>query len=100
MVCYRSRLKAKINRNFELPDLIPPRSGISPPPPLKLPSQKWRDLTLRVWQVDPPHRPPHLLGTSIHPSAFSLQPLAFILSAPPDREGLTAIGIGTQLMHD
>ncbi len=35
------------------PDLIPHRPGVSPPPPLKLPSRKWRDLILRVWHVDP-----------------------------------------------
>ena len=30
-------------------------SGLTPfsPPPLKLPSKKWRDLILRVWHVDP-----------------------------------------------
>ena len=27
--------------------------GVSPPPPLKLPSKRWRDLILRVWHVDP-----------------------------------------------
>ena len=90
---YRSRLNAKINRNFEvftatdflaaitqhildkgaqmvryygwydnkmrvvrhrgLPsELVPHRPGASPPPPpLKLPSNKWRDLILRVWHV-------------------------------------------------
>jgi hypothetical protein len=34
------------------PELIPHRPGVSPPP-LKLPSRKWRDLILRVWPVDP-----------------------------------------------
>jgi hypothetical protein len=94
MVIYRSRLNAKINRNFEVftatdflaaitqhipdkgaqmvryygwysnkirgvrhrglpPDLVPRRPGLSPPPPLKLPSKRWRDLILRVWHVDP-----------------------------------------------
>ena len=94
MVIYRSRLNAKINRNFEVftatdflaaitqhipdkgvqmvryygwysnkmrgvrhrglpPEMIPHRPGVSPPPPLKLPSKKWRDLILRVWHVDP-----------------------------------------------
>ena len=94
MVIYRSRLNAKINRNFKvftatdflaaitqhIPDkgaqmvryygwysnkmrgvrqrglpaeLIFHRPGVSPPPPLKLPSKKWRDLILRVWHVDP-----------------------------------------------
>jgi hypothetical protein len=93
-VIYRSRLNAKINRNFEVftptdflaaitqhipdkgaqmvryygwysnkmrgvrhralpPELVPHRPGLSPPPPLKLPSRKWRDLILRVWHVDP-----------------------------------------------
>jgi hypothetical protein len=94
MVIYRSRLNAKINRNFEVftatdflaaitqhipdkgaqmvryygwysnkmrglrhrwlpPELVPHRPGVSPPPPLKLPSKRWRDLILRVWHVDP-----------------------------------------------
>ena len=94
MVIYRSRLNAKINRNFEvftaadflaaitqhIPDkgvqmvryygwysnkmrgvrhqglpseLVPRRPGLSPPPPHRLPSRKWRDLILRVWHVDP-----------------------------------------------
>jgi len=94
MVIYRSRLNAKINRNFEvftatgflaaitqhipdkcaqmvryygcysnkmrgvrqrglLPELVVRRPGVSPPPPLKLPSKRWRDVILRVWHVDP-----------------------------------------------
>ena len=88
---YRSRLNAKINRNFCLhrhrlagchhpaypgpgaqkvryygwysnkmrgvrhrglpSELVPHLPGVSPPPPLKLPSKKWRDLILRVWHV-------------------------------------------------
>ena len=93
-VIYRSRLNAKINRNFEvfsatdflaaitqhIPDkgaqmvryygwysnktrgvrqrglpvgLLVRRPGLSPPPPLQLPSKRWRDLILRVWHVDP-----------------------------------------------
>ena len=94
MVIYRSRLNAKINRNFEVftatdflaaitqhipdkgaqmvryygwysnkmrgvrqrglpPELVFHRPGVAPPPPLKLPSKRWRDLILRVWHVDP-----------------------------------------------
>jgi hypothetical protein len=93
MVIYRSRLNAKINRNFEVftatdflaaitqhipdkgaqmvryygwysnklrgvrhrglpPELVPHHPGLSPPPPIKLPSKRWRDLILRVWRVD------------------------------------------------
>ena len=93
-VIYRSKLNAKINRNFEvfsptdflaaitqhIPDkgaqmvryygwysnkmrgvrqrglateLVFRRPGVSPPPPAKLPSKRWRDLILRVWHVDP-----------------------------------------------
>jgi hypothetical protein len=106
MVIYRSRLNAKINRNFEVftatdflaaitqhipdkgaqmvrycgwysnkmrgvrhrglpPELVPHRPGVSPPPPLKLPSKKWRDLILRVWHVDP---------LRCHHSSFILHP--------------------------
>jgi hypothetical protein len=94
IVIYRSRLNAKINRNFEVftptdflaaitqhipdkgaqmvryygwysnkmrgvrqrglpPELVFHRPGVSPPPPAKLPSKRWRDLILRVWHVDP-----------------------------------------------
>jgi hypothetical protein len=35
------------------PQLVFYRPGVSPPPPAKLPSKRWRDLTLRVWHVDP-----------------------------------------------
>jgi Putative transposase len=93
-VIYRSRLNAKINRNFEVftptdflaaitlhipdkgaqmvryygwysnkmrglrqrglpPELVVGRPGVSPPPPVRLPSKRWRDLILRVWHVDP-----------------------------------------------
>ena len=29
------------------------RQGITPPPPKKLPSKKWRDLIMQVWHTDP-----------------------------------------------
>lgn len=35
----------------------PCRPGLSPPPPLKLPSKRWRDFILRVCHVDPPRCP-------------------------------------------
>ena len=35
------------------PELVVRRAGVSPPPPVKLPSKRWRDLILRVWYVDP-----------------------------------------------
>ena len=35
------------------PELVVRRPGVSPPPPVKLPSKRWRDLILRVWHVDP-----------------------------------------------
>jgi hypothetical protein len=35
------------------PALVRRRRGVSLPPPLNLPSKKWRDLILRVWHVDP-----------------------------------------------
>jgi hypothetical protein len=34
------------------PEVVPHRPGVSPPPPLKLPSKRWRDLILRAWHVD------------------------------------------------
>lgn len=36
-----------------MPELVVRRPGVSPPPPAKLPSKRWRDLILRVWHVDP-----------------------------------------------
>jgi hypothetical protein len=113
---YRSRLNAKINRNFEVftatdfpaaitqhipdkgaqmvryygwysnkmrgvrhrglpPELVPHRPGLSPPPPLKLPSKRWRDLILRVWHVDPLRCPSHFNSSFIiHPSSFPPPP--------------------------
>jgi len=70
---YSNKLRGVRHRGLP-PDLIPHRPGVSPPSPLKLPSQKWRNLILRVWQVDPLHRPPHLLGLQfiLHPSSFIL----------------------------
>ena len=79
---YSNKMRGVRHRGLS-PELMPPRPGVWPQPPLKLPPKKWLALNLRVWQVDPRHRPPHLLGTSIQPSAFSLQPLAFSLSSPP-----------------
>ena len=35
------------------PQWVVRRPGVSPPPPVKLPSKRWRDLILRVWHVDP-----------------------------------------------
>ena len=43
------------------PELLIRRPGVSPPPPLKLPSKRWRDLILQVWHIDP-FRTPHSLG--------------------------------------
>ena len=48
-------------------ELVPHRPGVSPPPPLKLPSKQWRDLILRVWQV--------ASLRSIHNSSFPPPPL-------------------------
>lgn len=93
-ILYRSRLNAKINRNFEVfkptdfiaaitqhipdkgtqmvryygyysnktrgvrqrglpPEVVVRKPGISPPPPAKLPSKKWRDVIRKVWHTDP-----------------------------------------------
>jgi len=42
------------NPSVGLPtELVVRRPGVSPPPPLKLPSKRWRDPILRVWHVDP-----------------------------------------------
>ena len=35
------------------PERVVRRPGVSPPPPVKLPSKRWQDLILRVWHVDP-----------------------------------------------
>ncbi len=49
---YSSRMHGVRNRELP-PELVLRRPGLSPPPPVKLPSRKWRDLILRVWHVDP-----------------------------------------------
>jgi hypothetical protein len=104
-VIYRSRLNAKINRNFEVftasdflaaitqhipdkgaqmvryygwysnkmrgvrhrglpPELVVRRPGLSPPPPLKLPSKRWRDLILRSFII---HHSSFILSATPHP---------------------------------
>jgi hypothetical protein len=35
------------------PEVIVRKPGISPPPPAKLPSKKWRDIIRKVWHTDP-----------------------------------------------
>ena len=49
---YSNKMRGVRHRGLP-PELIPHRPGVSPPPPLNLPSKKWRDLILRVWHVDP-----------------------------------------------
>ena len=49
---YSNKMRGVRQRGLP-PELVPHRPGVSPPPPLKLPSKKWRDLILRVWHVDP-----------------------------------------------
>ena len=46
--------KMRGQRGRHLPSLpLTRRPGVSPPPPRRLPSKRWRDLILRVWHVDP-----------------------------------------------
>jgi hypothetical protein len=49
---YSNKMRGLRHRGLP-PDLVPRRPGLSPPPPLELPSKRWRDLVLRVWHVDP-----------------------------------------------
>jgi hypothetical protein len=42
----------RIIRSEPIPE-VARHAGVSPPPPAKLPSKRWRDLILRVWHVDP-----------------------------------------------
>jgi hypothetical protein len=49
---YSNKMRGARQR-WLLPEVVPHRPGVSPPPPLKLPSKQWRDLILRVWHVDP-----------------------------------------------
>ena len=49
---YSNKMRGVRHRGLP-PEQVPHRPGVSPPPPLKLPSKKWRDLILRVWPVDP-----------------------------------------------
>ena len=49
---YSNKMRGVRQRRLP-PELVVRRPGVSPPPPLKLPSKRWRDLILRVWHVDP-----------------------------------------------
>jgi hypothetical protein len=49
---YSNKMRGVRQRGLP-PELVFHRPGVSPPPPLKLPSKRWRDLILRVWHVDP-----------------------------------------------
>jgi hypothetical protein len=49
---YSNKIRGVRQRTLP-PALVVRRPGISPPPPVKLPSKRWRDLILRVWHVDP-----------------------------------------------
>ena len=53
---YSNKMRGVRQRGLP-PELVVRRPGISPPPPVKLPSKRWRDLILRVWHVDPLRRP-------------------------------------------
>jgi Putative transposase len=53
---YSNKMRGVRQRSLP-PEFVARRPGVSPPPPLKLPSKRWRDLILRVWQVDPPRCP-------------------------------------------
>jgi hypothetical protein len=49
---YSNKMRGVRQRRLP-PQLVVRRPGLSPPPPLRLPSKRWRDLILRVWHVDP-----------------------------------------------
>ncbi len=49
---YSNKMRGVRHRDLP-PELVIRRPGVSPPPPLKLPCKRWRDLILRVWHVDP-----------------------------------------------
>ena len=75
---YSNKMRGVRQRGLP-PELVPHRPGVSPPPPLKLPSKKWRDLILRVWHVDPLR----------FNSSFLLPPSSFP-APPPDYENVLA----------
>jgi hypothetical protein len=49
---YSNKMRGVRQRGLPLKQVVR-RAGISPPPPVKLPSKRSRDLILRVWHVDP-----------------------------------------------
>jgi hypothetical protein len=49
---YSNKMRG-VRHRWLSPELVARRPGLSPPPPLKLPFKRWRDLVLRVWHVDP-----------------------------------------------
>src|ERR1039458_9113392 len=90
--CWR-RDQCKHKRRLP-PGIVVRRPGVSPPP-LKLPSKRWRDLILRVWHVDLLRCPSHLVGTSIHHSSFILHPFRPALAS----SGPVCPGIALLLAH-
>jgi hypothetical protein len=71
---YSNKMRGVRHRGLP-PELVPHRPGLSPPPPLKLPSKRWRDLILRVWHVDPLRCPSHFNSSFIiHHSSFPPPP--------------------------
>jgi hypothetical protein len=49
---YSNKMRGQRQRRLS-PQLVVRRPGLSPPPPHKLPSKRWRDLIRQVWHVDP-----------------------------------------------
>jgi hypothetical protein len=49
---YSNKMRGVRHRG-QPPQLVARRPGVSPPPPVTMPSKRWRDLILRVWHVDP-----------------------------------------------
>ena len=49
---YSNKMRGVRQRRLP-PQIVVRRPGVSPPPPLRLPSKRWRDLILRVSHVDP-----------------------------------------------
>jgi hypothetical protein len=49
---YSNKMRGARQRGLPA-ELVVRHPGVSPPPPVKLPSKRWRDLIRRVWHADP-----------------------------------------------
>jgi hypothetical protein len=75
---YNNKMRGVRQRKLSL-ELKLRRPGVSPPPPLILPSKRWRDLIFQVWHVDPLRCP-----ACQNPMRVTTQPVGRITASRPN----------------